>query len=338
MVTPRRCAVSLALRLYGKVGIMNALPSTKWLVLGVGAYALATLACSAEASSPPPQTGNQAGSGGAGTMNQAGTTGVGTAGTTGVGTAGTTGVGTAGTTGVGTAGTTGAGGMMGGSLAACPVPAAAGAITDLLIDDLEDGDNGLAKVGNRTGFWYTYVDALGSMIVPKPDPSGAIPLKPGTTNCHGGTSCILISGATVANMEDLVTPANSKYAFAGVGFDLSNAKKPCVYNASAYAGIKFWVRGDAPVIQVKLNTTATADATGGGTCAAECNGGFSPAGVDIVLTGEWQQIDLNFATAKEPAWVVTPKTLDKAALLGMQVQVPPATTTFTVAVDDLTFY
>src|SRR5690349_9454522 len=47
-----------ALRLYGKVGNMNALPSTmKWLGLGFGVYSLATLACSAEASSPPPQQG-----------------------------------------------------------------------------------------------------------------------------------------------------------------------------------------------------------------------------------------------------------------------------------------
>jgi hypothetical protein len=330
-----------ALRLYGKVGNMNALPSTmKWLSLGLGVYSLATLACSAEASSPPIREGNgsQAGSGSGGTpaIGTAGSTALPTAGTTATGPqGGSTSVGTAGTTAVGTAGTpAGTGGMMGGSLTACPAPPAAGAITDLLIDDLEDGDNGVAKVGGRSGFWYTYLDALGSTITPKPDPAGASPLKPGTTNCHGGTSCVLISGATVAGMPDATPPT---YAYAGVGFDLSNATKPCVYNGSAYAGIKFWARGDVP-ITIKLNTTATADAKGGGTCAAECNGGFSPAGVDVVLTPTWQQIDINFATAKGPTWVLTPKTLDKAALLGLQVQVPPGQASYSIAIDDITFY
>jgi len=331
-------------RLYGKVRIMNALPSTKWLALGVGAYAIAALACSAEASSPPPydgpgttNAGKSNGSGGSGTgLPSAGTTGTGlpTAGTTAVGQGGTTGVGTAGTTAVGTAGTPAAGGQTGGALTSCPVPPAAGAITDLLIDDLEDGDNGVAKVGNRTGFWYTYLDAYGSTIVPKPDATGALPLVPGMTNCHGGTHCIMISGATVAADEVSVPP---KYPYAGVGFDLSNAKKPCVYNGSAYSGIKFWARGDVP-ITIKLNTTATADATGGGTCAAECNGGFSPAGIDVVLTAAWQQIDINFATAKGPTWVLTPKTLDKAALLSLQVQVPSGQAAYSIAIDDITFY
>lgn len=319
---------------------MNALPSTKWLALGLGIYAIAALACSAEASQPPPQegtgtAGKPAGTGGSGTtLPTAGTNGLPTAGTATVGQGGTGTVGTAGTGTVGTAGTPAAGGMSGGALTSCPVPPAAGAITDLLIDDLEDGDNGVSKVGNRTGFWYTYLDTYGSTITPKPDASGASPLVPGMTNCHGGTHCVMISGSTAAEDTVSVPP---KYPYAGVGFDLSNAKKPCVYNGSAYSGIKFWARGDVP-ITIKLNTTATADSAGGGTCAAECNGGFSPAGVDVVLTPTWQQIDLNFAMAKGPTWVLTPKTLDKAALLSLQIQVPSGQAAYSIAIDDITFY
>jgi hypothetical protein len=323
---------------------MKALPSaTTLLGLGLGLYAVATLACSAEASSPPPQEGtptNHSGSGGAGSsLPMAGTTGVvplaGTTaagGTPGTGTAGTTAVGTAGTTAVGTAGT-GAGG--GGALAACPAPPAAGAITDLLIDDMEDGDNAIAKVGNRSGFWYTFLDAHGSTIVPAPDPAGASPLKPGSTDCHGGMKCVMISG--VVGMQD-ETAMPPKYTFAGVGFDFSNAKKPCVYNASAYTGIKFWARGDVP-ITVKLNTTATATVEGGGTCTGSmCNGGFSPAGADIVLTAAWQQIDVNFATAAPPTWAAAlAMHPDKANLVSLQIQIPPGQT-YSVALDDFTFY
>ena len=328
--------VTTALRLYGKVGFMNALPTSKWLALGLAGYALASLACSAEASQPAPSTGSHAGtgSGGAGVVATAGSGSVSTAGT-GTGQGGATG--TSGSTSVGTAGTatggmTGAGG--GGALTVCPSPPAAGAITDLLIDDLEDGDNAVARVGNRTGYWYTYLDALASTITPAPAPAGSgTPLKPGTTDCHGGTHCIIISGTTAA--ADTVA---MKYPYAGVGFDFSNAGKPCVYNASAYTGIKFWARGDVP-ITIKLDTTATATADGGGTCTGTmCNGGFSPAGADVILTTTWQQIDINFAMAAPPSWAVDLAAHpDKATLVGLQVQIPPGQA-FNVAVDDFTFY
>ncbi len=331
---------------------MNALPSTmiKWLGLGLGLWA--AVDCSAEASSPAPQTqGNHpatsggSGSGGSGSgLPLAGSVATGTAGTTPTmngtagtmtttGTAGATTTGTAGTAATGTAGTaaTGAGG--GGALAACPAPPAAGAIADLLIDDLEDKDNGVARVGGRTGYWYTYLDAFGSTVTPKPDAAGTMPLMPGATMCHGGTACIMISGTTAAADE-----VAKKYPYAGVGFDFSNAKKPCIYNGSAYAGIKFWARGDVP-ITIKLNTSATAKADGGGTCTGDlCNGGFSPAGADVVLTAAWQQIDINFATAAPPAWAAAlAMHPDKANLVSLQVQVPPGQT-FSIALDDFTFY
>ncbi len=351
MVTASALVRSLgpAPRLYGKVGIMNALPSTimKWLGLGLGVWA--AVDCSAEASSPaPPTQGTHTttgtgGNGGTGsTLPLAGSVATGTAGstTTTTGTAGSTttttgaaGMSSTGTAGMSSTGTAGSGAGGGGALAACPAPPAAGAIADLLIDDLEDKDNGIKRVGNRTGYWYTYLDALGSMITPKPDAAGTMPLLPGATNCHGGMACIMISGTTAPADEVAM-----KYPYAGVGFDFSNAKKPCVYNASAYAGIKFWARGDVP-ITIKLNTTATAKTDGGGTCTgALCNGGFSPAGADVVLTTAWQQIDINFATAAPPAWAAAlAMHPDKANLVSLQVQVPPGQT-FNIALDDFTFY
>lgn len=320
---------------------MNALPSNvKWLGLGLGVWAV--LACSAEASEPPPSSSPNngsagsasGGSGSGGTGTSPGVAGTGTpgvAGTASPGTAGTGNPGTAGSGNPGTAGTTGAGG--GGALTTCPTPPAAGTIMDLKIDDLEDGDNGVLKIGGRSGYWYTYLDALGSMITPAPSPAGsATPLKPGTTMCHGAsTKCIIITGTTAMADEAL-----SKYPYAGVGFDLSNAMKPCVYNASAYTGIKFWARGDVTVT-IKLNTTASASADGGGTCiGAMCNGGFSPAGADVLLSPDWTEITLPFATAMAPEWAV-PGPPDKSKLLGLQIQIPPGQT-YNVALDDFTFY
>jgi hypothetical protein len=327
-----------------KVGIMSALPAdTHRFVLGLAVSA--ALACSAQASEPPPQQqtmhpGATAGSGGSGALLPvAGSATVGSAGTTAASlggqpmtsTGGTTGTTTAGSGPVGSAGSAPTGTAGGGALAACPSPPAAGSMTDLLIDDLEDKDNGVAKLGGRSGYWYTYLDAFGSTITPKPDATGASPLLPGNTMCHGGMACVIISGTTA--MQDEVA---KKYPYAGVGFDFSNAKKPCTYNGSAYSGIKFWVRGDV-AITIKLNTTKTSTADGGGTCIGDgCNGGYSPGGIDVPLTGSWQQLDLPFNMLVQPTWGQV-ATFDKASLLSLQVQVPPGQA-FNIAIDDVTFY
>jgi hypothetical protein len=137
---------------------------------------------------------------------------------------------------------------------------------------------------------------------------------------------------------DATDATKSKYAYVGVGFDFSNAKKPCTYNAGAYTGIKFWVRGDAPTLTIKLNTVANSSADGGGTCTVNCNGGFSPTGADVVLTPEWQEVTIPFATAMGPTWVTPPIPLDKATLLTLQMQIPPDQTFTAVAIDDVTFY
>ena len=92
-------------------------------------------------------------------------------------------------------------------------------------------------------------------------------------------------------------------------------------------------------ITIKLNTAATATSDGGGTCTGStCNGGFSPAGADVILTAAWQQIDINFAMAAPPSWAAAlAMHPDKATLVSLQIQIPPGQT-YDVALDDFTFY
>jgi hypothetical protein len=308
---------------------MTRAPSSSNL-FGLALILLAVGACSAEASSPPsknPNNENKAGSGGSGTgglPNTAGSGGTGNMTPTG-GTGNMTPTGGASGSGTGGMGTGG-----GGALTACPSPPAAGALADVLIDDMEDNDNGVAKVGSRSGFWYTFLDAYGSTIIPAPDKTGTAPLKPGMTDCHGGTACMIVSGTTAPADETAVPPV---YPYAGIGFDFSNAKKPCVYNGTAYTGIKFWARGDVP-IRVKVNTSGTADAGGGGTCTLECNNAH---GLDVVLSPTWAEVDLPFATIAQEAGWGTVVAFDKASLLSVQIQIP-AGQIYNAAFDDFTFY
>jgi hypothetical protein len=313
---------------------MNGASLSKLLVLGVSLASIA--ACSAEASMPPEpdDDGKKPSAGSGGLIPSAGSSSGGAPGAGGgapsTGNGGSAPSSSGGSPGVaGSAsggGTPGAAG--GGALAACPSPPAAGAMTDTLIDDLEDKDNGVAKVGGRSGYWYTYLDTYGSTIIPKPDATGAAPLLPGSTDCHGGVACIMVSGTTAAADEVAM-----KYPYAGVGFDFSNAKKPCVYNGAAYSGIKFWARGDVE-ITIKVNISATSDATGGGTCTTGCSNGH---GKKVVLTPTWAEVDLPFATImQDPTWG-TLAPFDKTSLLSLQVQVPSGGA-FSIALDDFTFY
>jgi hypothetical protein len=311
--------------------------------LGLSLCLLSLGACSAQASSSPPKDygdddtngstggkglGNVNGSSNAGTNANPGSGGAAPSGTAGSSnnprSAGSSG----GSTPSGTGGTTG---VPDGALTSCPTPPLAGTAADLLIDDMEDVNNGIAKVGGRNGFWYTFSDAYGTMITPKPDPAGSIPLVPGSVDCHGASKgCIVVSGTVVANDEVAM-----KYAYAGVGFDFSNAKKPCHYNASAYSGIKFWARGDAE-LTLKVNIPATADAGGGGTCTVDCGNAH---GLKVILTPTWTEYDLPFASiAPDPTWgPMPPPAFDKGNLLSVQVQFPPGGA-FSAALDDFTFY
>src|SRR5262245_48551196 len=50
-----------------------------------------------------------------------------------------------------------------------------GACPNGLLDDAEDGDGQIVKVGGRDGYWFTFVDEWGSTIEPK----GEFKMSPG---------------------------------------------------------------------------------------------------------------------------------------------------------------
>jgi hypothetical protein len=314
---------------------MNAPSSnSKCLALALGVLAIA--ACSAEASAPPTPPGgnNNAGTGTGGTGSNGTAGNLPLAGTTPGPVAGTTGNGTAGmATGTGgmATGTAGTGGAPA-ALTACPTPNFSGTATDLLIDDVEDGDNLINKIGQRAGVWYTFLDTFGVSTI---TPAKGVTLTPGTTDCHGASKgCVIISGVT-----DITDEVAMTYPFAGVGFDFVNATKSCPYDASAYTGVKFWARGDVQ-IRVKVNVATTTDAGGGGTCmpvttptAMGCNDAH---GTSEILSPTWTEYTVPFATVTQEGWGVV-GAMDKTTLLALQFQIPPGQT-FNAAFDDITFY
>lgn len=205
---------------------------------------------------------------------------------------------------------------------------AAGTITDLLIDDLDDHDNAIKKIGQRSGYWYTYND--GSAVQVPPPSSMFVPAGMGR-----------VAGATSFSAKTS-GPAFTVYG-AGMGFDFNNTMmKSCVYNASAYTGIKFWAMAAAPVtIKAMVKIAATTAALTGGTCVATvtaaCDNHYAltPA---PALTTSWTEYTMPFAAlSQDKTWGVQVPTFDKMSVIGMQFQVDKGVA-FDFSIDDLTFY
>jgi len=205
--------------------------------------------------------------------------------------------------------------------------AAAGTIADLLIDDLEDGDNTIRPLGSRVGYWYTYNDGSGVQV-------------PAPTATFKGTA----PGSTASPMFAATTsgPAFTIYG-AGMGFDFNNtAMKSCPYDASAYTGIKFWAKANAgnmatmalkAMIKIPATTPSTSD---GGACATKCEDHFylKPA---PVLTTTWTQYSMPFASIAQDGFGTPVSAFDKAHILAMQFQVAMGVA-FNFSIDDITFY
>jgi hypothetical protein len=218
---------------------------------------------------------------------------------------------------------TGAGGTT--AKGSCVV--AAGTIADLSIDDLEDGDNQIQALGHRSGFWYTYNDGTG-MQTPVPDPTGLIPFKT-SAGGHSAMFSAHTSGTAFTTWG------------AGMGFDFNNtASKSCVYNASAYAGIKFWAKGNVAIkamVKIPGTTQSTSDS---GTCTTTgmCEDHYFLQPKPI-LTDAWTQYTIDFSSATtfgQEGWGVKVP-FDKTNIIAVQFQVGMSLP-FDFSVDDITFY
>jgi hypothetical protein len=230
--------------------------------------------------------------------------------------------------GVGSGGTA-SGGSGAPSTSGCQVKA--GTATDLLIDDLEDGDNVIRPIGSRTGYWYTFNDGTGTQV---PDPN---------TLFHGTSP-----GSTLSPMFAATTsgPAFTSYG-AGMGFDFNNtAMKACPYDASAYKGITFYAKANAANMtgmtlkaMIKIPaTTPVAQASGACAATSKCEDHYAlkPA---PALTMTWTKYTITFASAATfgQNGFGTAATFDPSKIIAMQFQVDK-NVKFDFSVDDITFF
>jgi endoglucanase len=160
------------------------------------------------------------------------------------------------------------------------LPEAAGAATcaNVVIDDLEDGDNRSLVVDNRGGYWYTYKDKEGSTV----DPDGNFAAAEGGAN----------GSSKAARMHGKMASANIVYA--GMGLNLTDPMAP--YDLSQVKGICFQAKGTG-TIRFKLPDVNTAPE------GKQCSQCYNDFGVELTLTEDWKEYCYEFAALKQqPYW------------------------------------
>lgn len=153
-----------------------------------------------------------------------------------------------------------------------------------MIDDMEDGDGHILMMNGRQGPWHTFNSGESTQM-----PAGPL-ITPEMGGANGSMFAMHTSG--------------KGFAYAGIGFDLSNAdttpesaqSKP--YDASAWTGIVFMAKGGAsasgkPRIEIPMRDFVPSDR--GGTCSGTCWNvyGFQ---ITTALGSTWQEVKVPFSS------------------------------------------
>jgi hypothetical protein len=178
-----------------------------------------------------------------------------------------------------------------------------------LFDDFEDGDDALAPLEQRAGFWRwaRESDAPGTapalIPVPRVDSSSRSKLA---LHVKGGR--LFDWGATVE-----------------VNF------RPSCYDVSSYAGIKLQARGPGRVY-LALREVGVIPIAEGGSCEHDCH---NPHVVKIDLSSEWHSYEFRWADLRRRGIDMPP--LDTTRLHSLALLIRPEDTPYDVWIDEIRF-
>lgn len=167
-----------------------------------------------------------------------------------------------------------------------------------LLDDFED-DNAAGEVtDDRAPMWYLFDDESGGVLLP--EKIKGVPLPEEDQDARPGSAQALfvsVSGFTAWG--------------AGVGIDFVNPK--AAYDASAYAGIRFFAKATSEDKTLRFNVSQVATDSSQTQCEV-CDDHY---GRTITLTDEWKEYRLLFSELKREGWGKPAVALDLKELLGL---------------------
>lgn len=178
-----------------------------------------------------------------------------------------------------------------------------------LVDDFEDGDDVLAPLEQRAGFWRwaRESDAPGTapalLPVPRPDASARNRLA-----LHAKGGQLYDWGATIE----------------------VNFRPPC-YDATRYQGLALAARGPGR-IYVSLREVDVIPAFEGGTCQADC---YNSHVAKLELGRDWRSYKVRWAELRQRGIGRPP--LDASRLHSIAIMVRPEDTPYDVWLDDVRF-
>lgn len=198
-------------------------------------------------------------------------------------------------------------------LAPC-VPPSVGSGHDPLIDDFEDGDTRLIVTDKRAAYWIVFNDGTGVM---QPRTGGVFPAD-------------RIPGGRGQSRFGLHT-RGGKFSKWGSGLSFELSPRRC-YDASAYAGVAFWARGQAQ-LRVAAKMTQVVAEEFGGSCVKDC---FDGHGAERLLTKDWQRYEVRWEElAQSGHGLAVP--FDPHSLFGVDFTIPAGRPPFDYWLDDVAF-
>jgi hypothetical protein len=178
-----------------------------------------------------------------------------------------------------------------------------------LIDDFEDGDDAVAPLENRAGFWRwaREIDAPGTA------PALLPALRPEAGS--GNRLAIHVKGGALRDWGAVVE---------------TSFRPPC-YDASRYAGIAFEARGPGR-IYVAPREVSVIPLAEGGTCELDCH---NPHVKKVDLTEGWQRYEVRWAETWQRG--VGKPALDPSRLNSFAFLIRPEDTPYDVWLDEVRF-
>lgn len=175
-----------------------------------------------------------------------------------------------------------------------------------LLDDFSDGDFLLSPQEKRNGAWFVFTDETAGCVEASVD-------------------------------EKQLTVTGEGFSSWGAGFGFSfNAREDlaCLYDASAYSGVRFRARGNAP-LRVVLPTKESSFQSLGGDCP-DSEGCFDRHGRTLSLDANWRDYEINFCELSQEGWGVPFTEYNPANALGVSFLIR-STHAFEVSLDDVEF-
>jgi hypothetical protein len=174
-----------------------------------------------------------------------------------------------------------------------------------LLDDFEDGDATGKVTSGRNPMWFLFKD----------------------TTAAGVLLPAVLEGATIPQADAEARPDSAFGLFisstgftswgSGVGVDFVNPKD--AYDASAYAGIRFYAKATSSWKQVRLNVSQVlTDAS-----QKECTKCDDHLGIALNLTDEWKEYKVLWSALSREGWGDAVNELHLDQLLGVMFLVKP---------------